>query len=296
MCNQVRGAATRLWLGTQQFRFLRLDTEETQNPVITDVSQDTIRGSLDPHDDDVVSDVRVNRFTVRMQPNPAEWLALLPLLGFTNGGSGGTWNLVTNFTTMLHTVWVDYQTEQHKLTEAIIDKMVGRCSKGGTPLTLDLSFIAKVESTDSNLPSSNILAGRPYMMKHATTLTLEGGSHTPNMVAWGIDHHVDAEYNNSETATDNCPATRQVFFATSVPYFTSAQRALYSTRRDSPDSGAAGVMKFLRGSSSMQWEFGRLRLVPKPPAIMGKLKEVRNGLFYMVTRTDASPLMRVITT
>ena len=292
MCNQVRGAVTRFWLDDQQYRFLRADFEETANPNMADVSQQTIRGSYDPHDDDIVSDVRWVRFTVRMQPNPAEWRALLPKLGLENTG-GNNFALMTDFTDMLSTAWIDRHSSSEKYTDAIADKYIVRCQKGGTPATIDIQFFAKQEETDENLPDESLLAGKPYVMKN-TTLTLEGNSHTPNMVAWGIDHHVDAEFNNSETATDACPATRDMFFATSVPYFTANQRALYTTRRDTPNSGAAGQVAFVRGNGSLTWNFGRLRSLPKPPSIMSRLKEVRNGLFYKVVRTDASPLLTVV--
>lgn len=290
MCNQVRGAATRFWLNGQQFRFLRIDPAETQNPALVDVSQDTIRGSFEPHDDDVVSGVRVNRFNVRMQPNVREWEALLPILNFEGGP---TWNLATGFSGMAVEGWIDRQTSSQKYTDCVVDKIIGRCNKGPTPLTIDLSIVAKSEEDDDDLPDENLLAGRPFVMKNAA-INLEGNAHTPNMVAWGIDYHVDAEYNNSEETTDNCPSTYDTFFATSVPYFTANERALYSLRRDTPDSGAAGTLTFSRTDESMQWSFGMLRLLPKPPAILSRLREVRNGLFYKVLRTDDNPLLRVV--
>ena len=297
MSCSVRGAVTRLWVNGKRIRFIRVDPTETQNPQQIDVSQDTIRGTLNPHDDDVVPGVRIVRFTFRVQPNPSEWAHLVPLMGFTNGGAGTTYTPLTDLTAMEHDIFVDRVTSGEKYEDCIFDKIVGRSQKGATPVTLDISVIAKrevdVDGAVVTFPADNTLfAGRPYVQKNCS-LSLDGNAHHPNMVAWGIDHHVDPEYNSSEIAEDICPATREVFFATSTPYITANEAALYTDGRDNPETSISGSVSWGRGNSEFTLTPGALRLLPRPPAIMSRLQEVRNMLFYRALETDAADLLTI---
>lgn len=280
MSNAVRQLA----IGSQQFRFIRAVNMNT-TPDLVDLSQDTMRGNMQPHEDDFVEGLRKHRWKIFLQPNPAEISSLLPKIGFS---SGTPWTPQATLNGMETSFSIDLGARVITYAAAVVDKCIITGARGDTPITWELDILCKEETDLANWAAgsfSAIPAGRPYMFQQATT-TLQGSSRSFLRFALAFDFHVSREWYNSVNATEIEPCSWDVTYVPAVRY-NSANETLYSDPRDS-GTRAAGSLTWTGTGVSTAWNFTSLIPRTKTPDILRRNETAKLGLMYKVARTTAS--------
>lgn len=291
-CGTSRGALTRLAIGGQQIRFV--SARNTSNlPAIIDVSQDTIRGSYQPHADDMIVGEKVVRYQVYLEPNPVEMSLLLPYLGFENL-SGAIWTPKADFGSMTFTMDVDMVAGMYTYTSAAIAKWVYAGQRGRKPFGLQLEIWGIDEADLGSWTATAIAAGtvanRPYAF-HQSTLSLASTSYTPYRVAIACDFHMEDEYYNSQTVTDLCPQTWDMTFATALPWKSSTVTR-YTGPRDA-DTRIAASFVTTGSAISTTWALPSLMALPKPPNIERRNESLKLPLRYQAARNGSSPILTI---
>lgn len=282
-CSTNRGALTRLAIAGQEFRFLSWKNS-INNPSMIDLTQETIRGTFDPHSQDVIDGQRILRFQITLQPTPLEMGVLLPYLGFTNS-SGSTWIPKVALDSMSFRVDVDLGCEFLTYASCTVSKWVLSAQRGRTPWTLQMDIVAKTEASLTPWATNTAIGtGSPYAF-HQSTLSLSATNRSYYRVVIANDFHLEDEFYNSQTATDLCPQTWDMTVATAVPW-TSANEALYTGARDS-STRPAGIVSFASTGIQSTFTFPELVALPKPPDILRRDESLKLGLFYKPV-TDAS--------
>jgi hypothetical protein len=288
-CGTSRGALTRLQIDGQQFRFVQAKNT-SNNPSLIDLTQDTIRGTFQPHSNDILHGQRIHRWQITLQPTPLEFGVLLPLMGFTNS-AGTTWvpttNLQTNMDFMME---IDLVNEVLHYAVCKISKWVIQGQRGRSPWTVVLDIIADVETSTTWTAATAIGAGRPYAF-HQATMSLAATDRSFYRAVLANDFHLEDEFYNSQTVTDLCPQTWDMTLATAVP-FTADHEALYTGARDSL-TRPAGVLTWTGTNISTTFTFPELVPLPKPPDILKRDESLKLGLFYRPVSTDAADLVTI---
>jgi len=284
------GAIRKIAFGGQQMRFLRA-ANASSNPGLIDLSQDTIRGDFQPHEDDFIDDVRKHRFQILMQPNPKEIGVMLPKIGFV---TGTPWTPQPLLDGMEFQLDVDLGARVVRYASAIIDKCVIEGSRGGAPPTWNMTVLAKAETDLANWAAASataIQSGRPYAFQQ-TAIQLQGSTRSYLRHVLAFDFHTNAEWYNSATATELEPQSWDVTLVAAVRY-NSTNETLYSGPRDS-GTRASGYLDFTATNVNTRFNFTQLIPRNKTPDILRRNETVKHGVMYKVARTAAvSNLMTV---
>jgi len=289
-CGTIRGAVTRLAIDGQEFRFISAKNT-SNNPSLIDLTQETIRGTFQPHSNDILYGQRIHRWQIVLQPTPLELGVLLPIMGFTNS-TGNTWIPTANLSTdMEFRMDIDMGSEMLSYAKCVVSKWVFQGQRGRQPWTVMLEIICDVEtSLVSWATNTAIGSGRPYAF-HQAALSLGGTSRNFYRAVLANDFHVEDEFYNSQTLTDICPQTWDMTLATAVP-FNSTNEGLYTGPRDN-STRPAGSLTLTGTNVSTSFSFAELVALPKPPDILRRDESLKLGLFYRPVATDSNDLVTI---
>lgn len=271
---------------------------------ISDGSNKSIRGTLDPIDKNIAEGMLFVRFRTRMWMTAAKMDILLPQLGapetptdtFTFGDSlsptkiivgNGTTNKEYTYDGCVPTDW----------------KVMGQ--KGKDPIMIDIGWVGKTWATAAagtfftSQASPAMTEGYTYPFADGSnnntvlTYTLSG---TPlalefPQVLLSMDYGIIDEFNNSLTATYLCPTKHELKFATSALYSNGSSCTGQEVLIDTPlagDVSTAGslVLDFQRtaaaANNETKFTIPTVILLPRPPRITKAdfLRLPVNGLGY----------------
>lgn len=268
------GALSKLAINGVRYEFIEfLPTRLVK--ILSDGSQFAIRGQLDRDQVDVTEGILFVEFMVSMYLTPEKMDNLLPIMGLAESPTdtftiGDTLN---DYTVIVGPNGAKEQT----FSNCLVSKWRVHGRKGADPMRLDLHFVGKgwSEQTAGTFFTSNtspaMVAGTPMAFTNGS-MTLLSATRYFNQISLSVDYGVVTEFNNSVTATNNCPTTINIDIGTSVLYNTcDGNTDLWTNPMGGDITGSAFVFNMQRTVSAAnyqtQFTIANVKLVPRPPTI-----------------------------
>jgi hypothetical protein len=229
------GARAKMAIGVSGGSFTTMDFVEFTPGIVKNYSDGSVRsmrGSLDHNSICVTEGLLHVRFRTRFWMTAAKLVALLPCLGFSNGGSGDTWTIQDAIpqSTMIFT---PDGSPDNTFTGIMPSDFVIAGQKGGDPVFVDIGWVGSgwTQQTNGTYNYGSLVDGYPYAFGitantgYAATLTL-GSPYSLTLampqVRIQMNYKLAIEYNNSTTSTNILPTDHELTVSTSVLYDTSS--------------------------------------------------------------------------
>lgn len=278
------GALGKLAIGLSAGTPTRMDFIEVHSTKVfkslSDGSSKTIRGTLDPINQNVAEGMLFVQFRTRLWLTAAKMAVLLPCLGFTNT-SGNNWDLGNTLSDSKIIVGPSGSAEVTYDGCVPTDvRWEGR--KGSDPIMMDIGWMGKTRTTASagtffvSQTSPAMTEGYVYPYPdgayNVTRLNVGGADRLFPLFRLHLDYGIISEFNQSVTATNLCPTKHDLTFGASALYSVcDSTDTLLSTPMSGDVTGAALVVDLERlvGSTTYQTIFNvaNLKLLAQDPNI-----------------------------
>lgn len=287
------GAFSKLSMNGKIIDFKAIDPADSADHLV-DPSKDRITGSRIPQGDNVSPGLVSRRHHILTEPTAEEFAVLLPLMGIPVS-SGNTY--ILGETVPSFPMIIDRVAKVMTYSASYVDKWILRGQKGLKPWALELQVVSLAETRGAaGSFSSTALATKtgPYPFSKGT-LTLDGTEFKFDQFALAGDNHVLLRYNNAETADDAMSTGSDIILATSIPYSTSSEIALFddgtaATRSD----GFDGALAFTLGNVSTTFAFGNMKAPNQLPKISSKFDEIRLPRYFSVYEQNSNDQLTVV--
>lgn len=217
--------------------------------------------------------------SIKFQPSPAEFEALLPFL-LGAAGSSGTYALSESLPDMY--LQIDEIASVYTyLLRATSGKIEGA---PGKRIELTLNVVGKTLTIGAagtfgaSIPAIDTTA-RAYMFYDmGSGVTIAGTSYSVDKFELNVDNKIEPTYMQGQTATDLEPTDRVVKLGLQTRYTSTETGLLAAQRSGTAQSASVG---FTNGSNSLTFTFGKLVGVANSVVVPGR-KGLRMPLEYHV--------------
>jgi len=245
-----------------------------------------IRGTRSRHGERVSQGLKRVGGSITMNPTPTELDRLLPrILGAAE--SSDSFALAETLPEFL--VCIDRIAKVHTYAGCKVSRATFAGSAGQkVTLTLDIVGKTETEGNAGTFPSVTIDLEDVYMFFQGV-LTLNSTATAFESFSLVIDNVLDAQFRNSQTATDITPSDRIVELTVTVPY-TSAESALYTTPSTGGVglTGIAGVLEFTNGSNELTFTLNSLKPQSQTPVVNNRTGEIQQQITYRAYQTSTT--------
>jgi hypothetical protein len=284
------GREARIMIGSDTYCWGQFQNSTTREII---KNPDTICGDIDHPVNRNRKGRKIARFMLMLDPTPAVLTALVPWLGLTDE-TGGVYSFGAADALVEKDVKLAVGAAQHNYTNTIVLGYAFRASKGGRPMSLQLSLEAEDETETaigSAFADNPLTINKIYAFNDIVTRQLDdsGGTLTSRPIdrfLLQVDNGVVSEWNSSTTRTSAKIGARQAIMATSVPY-NSTHKDLYWIYRDSEGAVEAKV-KFTNADGSVEFFAQAGTPITKGPSVLGKMDQVRTPVTLDLCRTDSA--------
>lgn len=279
------GALAKLAINDVRMDFIDFQPIRIVRP-LSDASERSIRGRLDRSSTAVASGILYVDYRVGMYMTKLKMDTLLPIMGLVESPDN-TFTL-GNALAGVDVVLGPSGSPEVTFGDSFVNRWLVRGVRGGDPVRIDIWFRAKTRTENAAgtyfVSDTNpaLVEGYPYQLTQGS-MNLHAATRYFHQFAIGLDYRLDAEWNNSVTATNICPTDHDISVGTGVLYSTCAGTDDLVTDPFSGDvDGDSFTLTFSRsgGGQTLTTEFsiGNVKLIPQQPGITSKNLLIRAAL------------------
>lgn len=276
-------ALSRLAVGPHGSTITRLDFIDFMPKVVktlSDAGTKAIRGTLDHIDTDVGEGLLHVQFRTRFFLTSVHMGVLLPLLGFTNS-SGNIWFLDNSLPYSKIIVGPASSPEDVYDNCVPTDFMV-MGQKGADPVMIDVGWVGSTYASQANgtffvsqispLMSEGTVYPWGSGVNTSNVFSINGTTYFPPQVRLAVNYHTLTEFNNSVTATNNCPTDHDITVGSSVLYSTcDATTGLFTSPVAGVVTGGPLVLSFsttILSGNSTSFTIANAKAIARPTRLV----------------------------
>lgn len=285
MSGSLESVITQVQLNGQEYCFVK--AEDRTRFSYVDPNGHIICGTLDQIAEHVTEGIRLPRVHILLEPTPAEWTTLIPLMGYTTSGGG----IFTPTDPPEFNVQVKYgSVDTGNYVNGKVDVAIARGQQGMNPLSLELQIVSKDYNLDTAWSASAYAEDAAYEFTTGT-LELYSASRRFNSFVYSHNNNLRQRFNNSVTADVIQSVSRVIHFGVNTPFTADEVDIVQHFMSAARLEGVAGTATFTRGNQSLEFDAPYMLWEAKAPDIIRKDAEVRNMAFFKVFAAGSDPMV-----
>lgn len=232
------------------------------------------------------------RLHVVLEPSPAQWDTLLPLIGYTEGASD---TFTPNHAPPAFAAQVDYGgVDVANFTSGKVDVAIARGQQGLHPVALELQIAFTDVNFDSAWSATAITEDAPYEFTSGT-LEVYDAARPFNAFVWVHNNHLRLRYNNSVTPDAIQSVMTTINVGVNTPFTADEviliQRAIDETLRL---EGVNVEIVFTHATRSLSFIHPVCLFEGQLPKVLRKDLEVRLYEFFKAYSESGNPEVSIV--